>query len=108
MVYGDFWPVSIWGRGKIMFAILRQVSLILCIWRFKRDVYFVDQLSVGILLLKVLCPQTKVFLMVTLLDFVLLSLLFTNCLMRSQSLLVVSALSFFLFLLGTNMHRHVA
>ncbi|KAJ3121794.1 Alpha-1,3-mannosyltransferase-like protein [Nowakowskiella sp. JEL0407] len=57
-VFGDFLPRSIFGRGHIVFAILRSLYLawILCwnAWVYERtfDIYFVDQISASIPLLR--------------------------------------------------------
>lgn len=60
-------PSSIGGRFSILFAILRQLALVLSVAIFSRDlrelnpdVFFVDQLSACIPLFRVLCPQAKV------------------------------------------------
>jgi alpha-1,3/alpha-1,6-mannosyltransferase len=53
-VRGDFLPRHIFGAGHIIFAILRNLWLSLCIWLggHRCDCLFVDQISVGIPILK--------------------------------------------------------
>lgn len=60
-------PPSIGGRFSILFAILRQLSLVLSTAVFSSelkqldpDVFFVDQLSACVPLLRLLCPKAKV------------------------------------------------
>lgn len=60
-------PPSIQGRFSILLAILRQISLVISTAVFSRemktldpDVFFVDQLSACVPLLRLLCPKAKV------------------------------------------------
>ena len=60
-------PPSIGGRFSILFAILRQISLVLSVAVFSSelkglspDVFFVDQLSACIPFFRFLCPKAKV------------------------------------------------
>lgn len=53
-VYGDFLPRSIFGFFHVFFAILRMiyVSFMVVLFHEKFDVFFVDQVSVNIPILK--------------------------------------------------------
>lgn len=54
-VLGDSLPRDFFGRFYIVFAILRQLALVLWILKFERDTYdiiFIDQLSACIPILK--------------------------------------------------------
>ena len=60
-------PASIAGRFSILFAILRQLALVLSTAIFSSelktldpDVFFVDQLSACVPLLRLLCPKARV------------------------------------------------
>ncbi|KAK8160958.1 mannosyltransferase [Phyllosticta citrichinensis] len=65
-VRGDsLFPPSILGRFSILCAILRQIHLILAIAfselrELKPDVFFVDQLSAGIPLLRIVAGETRI------------------------------------------------
>lgn len=67
-VRGDWLPASIAGRFTILFAILRQLVLILQIGFFSFELsklkpthFFIDQLSAGNPLLQWLCPNVPIF-----------------------------------------------
>jgi alpha-1,3/alpha-1,6-mannosyltransferase len=66
-VRGNSIPSSIFGRFSILCAILRQIILILkiSIWteelkELKPDYFFVDQLSAGVILLRIFWPRVKI------------------------------------------------
>lgn len=64
-VYGDFLPIAIWGKLHILFAILRQLYLVLRIIAsgeiLEYDYFVVDQLSFAVPLLSVFSrPDCKV------------------------------------------------
>jgi alpha-1,3/alpha-1,6-mannosyltransferase len=58
-VRGDSLPRDVFGRLYIVFAILRQLTLVLWILRNEKETYdviFVDQLSACVPILKWFCP----------------------------------------------------
>lgn len=58
-VHGNKLPRDVFGRFYILFAILRQVALVLWILQYEKETYdiiFVDQLSACVPLLKWFCP----------------------------------------------------
>ncbi|KAI9357754.1 alpha-1,3/1,6-mannosyltransferase ALG2 [Pilaira anomala] len=63
-VHGNKLPRDLFGRFYIIFAIIRQVALVLWILQYEKETYdiiFVDQLSACVPLLKWFCPAKVLF-----------------------------------------------